>query len=284
VTTQLSSTAAPRFRQLINPVYMARSLWRHRDLIGQMVRRDLGMRYRASYLGVLWSFITPLMMLAIYTFVFSTVFKARWRPDVETSTGEFALTLFAGMAAFNLFSEVTNRAPNLILQVPNYVKKVVFPLEVLPMVAAGTALVNSLITTLLVITGAALLLGQVSPTLWALPLAYLPLLLLSLGVAWLLASLGVYIRDIGQGVGLVVQMLFFMSPVFYPVTAVPAELRGLLLVNPLTFILTAFRQAILWGQPLAWEEWGLWTGLAALLALAGYAWFMRTKKGFADVM
>ena len=271
-------------RQLLNPFSIVRNLWEQRDLIRQLVSREVSQRYRGSYLGVLWSFITPLLMLLIYTFVFSVVFKARWRAEAETPTGEFALTLFAGLAAFNLFSEVMNRAPGLVLAVPNYVKKVVFPLEVLPVVAVGSALVNSLITAGLVLVGSVLVLGHVSPTVVLLPLAYLPLILLCLGLSWFLASLGVYIRDIGQGIGIVVQMLFFASPVFYSPTAVPERIRGVLLANPLTLILDAFRQTLLWGELLNWRMWIVWTTMTAAIALLGYVWFMKTKKGFADVM
>lgn len=269
---------------LLNPFTILRHLWWHRELIQQLVRREVGQRYRGSYLGVLWSFITPLLMLMIYTFVFSLIFKARWRVDVETPPTEFALTLFAGLAAFNVFSEVVSRAPNLILAVPNYVKKVVFPLEILPVVALGTALVNSFISVGLLLAGSLLLLGYISPTVMLLPLAYVPLVLLTLGLGWLLASLGVYVRDIGQGIGVVVQMLFFISPVFYPASLVPAFLQGVFFLNPLTSILTSFRETLLWGQVPDRAAWAIWTALTAVLAVLGYAWFIKTKKGFADVM
>jgi lipopolysaccharide transport system permease protein len=281
-------TSVPRlaFRawQLYNPLAILRNLWHHRDLIQQMTRREVGQRYRGSYLGVLWSFITPLVMLLIYTFVFSVIFKARWRVEVETPPAEFALTLFAGLAAFNVFSEVVSRAPTLIVSVPNYVKKVVFPLEILPVVVLGSALVNSLISVGLLLVGALLFLGTVSATVLLLPLVYVPLIFLCLGLGWFLASLGVYIRDVGQGIGLTVQMLFFLSPVFFPPSAAPEFLRPVFYLNPLTVILTGFRETLLWGQVLDWLPWAVWTTLTALLAVAGYAWFIRTKKGFADVL
>lgn len=270
--------------QSLNPFLMLRNLWSYRDLIGQLIKREVGQRYRGSYLGVLWSFITPLLMLAIYTFVFSVIFKSSWKMGTETPIGEFALTLFAGLAAFNLFSEVVNRAPTLILTVPNYVKKVVFPLEILPVVAVGSALVNSIITATLVIIGSVLLLGRISPSIFLLPLAYLPLCLLCLGLGYFLASLGVYIRDIGQGISVVVQMLFFLSPVFYPVSAVPEPFRSVILINPLTLILTEFRQILLWGEMLNLRAWGPWLIFTVVFAILGYIWFMKTKNGFADVM
>ena len=270
--------------QSLNPFLMLRSLWSHRNLIGQLIRREVGQRYRGSYLGILWSFITPLLMLMIYTFVFSVIFKSSWQPGSETPIGEFALTLFAGLAAFNLFSEVVNRAPTLILIVPNYVKKVVFPLEILPIVAVGSALVNSLIAVCMVVIGRLFLMGRFSPTILLLPLPYLSLCLLSLGLGWFLASLGVYIRDIGSGISIIVQMLFFLSPVFYPVDAVPEFYRRVILINPLTSILTEFRQSLLWGEVFDLQAWGLWLVFTVLFAMFGYIWFMKTKKGFADVM
>jgi lipopolysaccharide transport system permease protein len=250
-----------------------------------MVRREVTQRYRGSYLGILWSFLVPILMMAVYTFVFSVIFKARWRADATDSpTGEFAMTLFAGLTAFNVFSEVINRAPGLVLAVPNYVKKVVFPLEILPVVALGGAIVNSLISAALVIIGSLLFMHTVSPTIVLLLLAYLPLILLSLGIGWFLASLGVYIRDITQVTGIVVQVLFFLSPVFYPISAVPDKFRIFLHINPLTAILDGFRRTLLWGQGLDWRLWALWTIGAAAICVVGHAWFMRTKKGFADVI
>jgi lipopolysaccharide transport system permease protein len=269
-----------------NPVVLFCTLWRHRYLMRQITSRELTQRYQGSYLGMLWSIIVPLLMMAVYTFVFSVVFKARWRSDTtaESSVGEFALTLFAGLTAFNVFAEVVNRAPTLILSVPNYVKKVVFPLEILPVVSTASAVINSLISIGLVIIGSLLLLHKFSVTILLLPLAYLPLIFLTLGLAWFLAALGVYIRDVAQIIGIVVQILFFVSPVFYPVSAVPAAIRPILQLNPLTTILESFRQVLLWGQPLCWGNWMVWTVGTFVFAMLGYAWFASTKKGFADVM
>ena len=272
------------FLNLLNPLFMLRNLWKYHDLIQQLIKREVSQRYRGSYLGMLWSFITPLLMLLIYTFVFSLIFKSSWKTGTDTPVGEFALTMFAGLAAFNLFSEVVNRAPTLILTVPNYVKKVVFPLEILPIVAVGSALVNSLITVGLVAIGYILLQGRISPTIFLLPLPYLSLCLLSLGLSWFLASLGVYIRDIGQGISVAVQMLFFMSPVFYPVNAVPEPFRSVISINPLTLILTEFRQTLLWGEMINLQDWGMCLIFAVVFAISGYVWFMKTKKSFADVM
>ena len=282
----MSVTAGPRSAMLaLDPVRALRSLWRNRDLTRRLIAQEVAQRYRGSYLGVVWSFITPILMLSVYAFVFSVVFNARWGELAPTSgTGEFALTLFAGMIPFGVFSEVVNRAPSIVLAVPNYVKKVVFPLEILPVVAVGSAVVHSLISALILVVGSLIFLGSVSKTLVLLPLAYLPLVLLTLGVAWFLASLGVYVRDISHAIGVITQVLFFVSPVFYPVSAVPERFRLVLHVNPLTEIISAFRRTMLWGEPPAWATWALLTGCTAVIALMGHAWFAQTRKGFADVM
>jgi lipopolysaccharide transport system permease protein len=268
-----------------NPVRILRGLWQHRDLLLQMTRREMTQRYRGTYLGMLWALLTPLMMLLIYTFVFSVVLQARWG-QMEEAMGvrQFALTLFAGLIPFSVFSEVVNGAPTLIVQVPNYVKKVVFPLQILPLCTVGSAVIHSLISVGILVAGIALGLGFVSPMIVLLPLAYVPLLLLCLGLGWFLAALGVYIRDIRHSVGLAVQVLFFMSPIFYPITAVPEPLRIVFYVNPLTTILDGFRQTLLWRQPLSWGPWTICTVITAVMAVLGYVWFMKTRPGFADVM
>ncbi len=265
---------------------MVDTLWHYRDLIQQLTAREVQQRYRGLYLGLLWSLATPLLMLAIYTFVFSVVLKARWggASDGSTSPGEFALTVFAGLIPFTVFSDVVTAAPTLVLRVPNYVKRVVFPLEVLPVVSLGSALVHSLVSVGILLVGVLLLQGRISPALVFLPLAYAPLILLCLGLGWFLASLGVYVRDVGHGIGIITQVLFFMSPVFYPVSAVPAELRFILYVNPLTTILDDFRRTLLWQEAPAWGSWAAWTAVTAGLSLLGYIWFGKTKRGFADVL
>ncbi len=269
----------------LNPVRITRGLWRYRALIWSLTKRELSQRYRGSFLGALWTFIVPLFMLLIYTFVFGVIFKARWQVNgPETPTGEFALILFAGITPFNLFSEVANRSPNLIVGMTTYVKKVVFPLEVLPVVAVGAALINSFVNVGLLIIANLIIMHTFSWAIVFLPLAYLPLLLLSLGVGWFLSSLGVYIRDVAQGIVIVVQILFFLTPIVYPVAAVPPALQPILSINPLTFIADSFRQSVLWSQQLNWVGLAAWTIILAIFAAAGLAWFLKTRKGFADVL
>lgn len=262
-----------------------RNLWRQRELIRQLIARDIQQRYRGSYLGIVWSFLTPLLMLLAYTFVFSVVFQARWATSGQpTSTVEFALILFAGLIPFNLLAECVSRAPTLIVSVPNYVKKVVFPLEVLPPVLVGSALVHSLVSSLVLLITAAVLEREISLAAIFLPLAYLPLILLALGVGWFLAATGVYVRDIGQSMTVVIQALMFLSPIFYPLSAVPEWLQPYLSLNPLTPIVGLFRSTLLWGNVLPWDSWLLLTAVSALIAYLGYVWFMLNKFGFADVL
>jgi homopolymeric O-antigen transport system permease protein len=250
-----------------------------------MVKREVISRYRGSFLGLLWSFVTPLLMLAIYTFVFSVVFKVRLE-NVGSSDNrfEFALLLFAGLIVFNLFSECISRAPGLILSNVNYVKKIIFPLEILPWVTLGAALFHAGIS-LLVLLAFLLIVGySIQWTLIFLPVVVLPLLLLIMGLSWLLASIGVFVRDIGQFIGLVLTMLLFMSPIFYPASALPESVRSYLFLNPLTFIIEQTRGIILYGELPDWGGLMIYYTVAVLVAWAGLFWFEKTRKGFADVV
>jgi len=268
----------------LNPLAMARNLWHHRDLIRQFTRREIEGRYRASFLGLFWSFINPLVLLLIYTFVFGVVFKARW-PDAKTdSLGEFAITLFCGLIGFNIFSDCINRAPGSIVNVPNYVKKVVFPLEILSVSALGSALFHALVSLSIVLCANLLLNGTLHWTLLLLPIVALPLVFLSLGLSWFLASLGVFIRDINYTVTLIVQVLFFATPIFYPLQAIPEPYQTIIRLNPLTSVVENFRRVILWGLLPDWGSLAFWIVAAGALLLLGYAWFMKTKKAFADVI
>ena len=271
--------------RVMNPLLVVRTLRTKRQLVKQLFLRDFSQRYRGSYLGFLWSVLTPIAYLAIYTFVFSVVLKARWQHlDVSSST-TYAVALFAGLVPFTVFSEVANRAPHLILTVPNYVKKVVFPLEVLPVVALLSALVNGVVGLAILVVSARLLLGPVPlGNLLLLPLAFVPLIFLCLAVGWTLASLGVYIRDIGQAVGIVVQLIMFLCPVVYPLSAVPEQFRVVLLANPLTVTIETIRYLALWNEPPAWKALALWSVVTAGMAWMSFVWFMKTKKGFADVL
>jgi lipopolysaccharide transport system permease protein len=222
-------------------------------------------------------------MLTIYTFVFGFVFKARWGQE-DTDKYEFALVLFTGLIVFNLFSECISRAPGLILSNVNYVKKVIFPLEILPWVALGSALFHTGISlVVLLIFLAALGHAFFWSMLW-LPVVLLPFLLLIMGLSWLLASIGVFIRDIGQLIGMALTVLMFMSPIFYPLTALPESIRLYLLLNPLTFMVDQVRDILLWGKQPNWNYLAIYSMVSLVVAWFGLLWFEKTRKGFADVL
>lgn len=257
--------------------------WRHRQLVLQMVKRDIVGRYRGSFLGLLWSFVNPVLMLAVYTFVFSIVFQARWGQG-SSDKYEFAMVLFAGLIVFNLFSECITRAPGLILANVNYVKKVIFPLEILPWVTLGSALFHAGVSLVVLLLFLAVIGMAIPWTVMLLPVVVLPLLLLTMGLSWLLASVGVFIRDIGQFISMVMTVLMFMSPIFYPASALPESVRGYLFLNPLTFIIEQARNVMIWGVLPDWSGLAVYSVIAIAVAWAGLFWFSKTRKGFADVL
>lgn len=259
------------------------SLWRNRHLAWQLAKREVVGRYRGSVLGILWSFFNPVLMLAVYTFVFSVVFKARWSGGSESKT-EFAIVLFAGMIVHSLFAECLNRAPGLILSNVNYVKKVVFPLEILPWVTMGAALFHAVISVVVLLLFYLIVNGSLQWTVIFLPLVLAPFILLVMGLSWFLASLGVYVRDVGQTIGIVTTVLMFLSPVFYPVSALPEAFQPWLLANPLTFIIEQTREVLIWGHMPDWRGLALYAVAGVGVAWLGYVWFQKTRKGFADVV
>jgi lipopolysaccharide transport system permease protein len=267
----------------ISPNEMARSLWRNRSLMRAMIVREVIGRYRGSVMGILWSFFNPVFMLTVYTFVFSVIFNARWN-TASSSRTEFALVLFAGLIVFNLFSECFTRAPSLILANTNYVKKVVFPLEILPWVALGSALFHTAISVLVWIIAYTALFGLPHPTVFLLPLILLPLILFIMGVTWALASLGVFLRDVSQFIGIVTTVLMFMSPIFYPASAFPEQYRPLLLLNPLSPAIEQAREVLFWGRVPQIGVLIAYLAGSAVVAWLGFAWFQKTRKGFADVL
>ncbi|MEB0047242.1 MULTISPECIES: ABC transporter permease [unclassified Pseudomonas] len=261
---------------------VAASLWRNRNLLTAATKREVVGRYRGSFFGILWSFFNPLLMLAVYTFVFSVVFKARWGGS-ESKT-EFALVLFAGMIVFNLFSECINRAPNLILGNPNYVKKVIFPLEILPWIGLGAAFFHFLISLGVWLLAYIVFFGVPHLTVLYLPLILLPFMFFIMGISWALASLGVYLRDVGQFIGILTTILMFLSPIFYPVSALPEAYRGLLYMNPLTPVIEQTRAVLFFGQTPDFAMLGVYLIATSLIAWLGFFWFQKTRKGFADVI
>ena len=264
---------------------LVKSLWHNRQLILQMTRREVVGRYKGSAMGMAWSFFNPVFMLVVYTFVFSEIFKSRWGGiGGDNSKTQFALVLFVGMIVLNLFSEVLNRAPGLIISNVNYVKKVVFPIEILPVVTIGAALFHSIISLGVLLAAFVLFNGYLHWTALFAPLVLLPLLILTVGLAWMLASLGVFLRDVGQFITIITTVLMFLAPVFYPLTAVPARFLPFIMANPLTFIIEQAREVLIWGHLPNWLGLGGYTLAAIFIAWIGFAWFQKTRKGFADVL
>lgn len=263
---------------------MVASLWRNRQLIWQMSKREVIGRYRGSIMGMTWSFFNPVFMLVVYTFVFSVVFKARWGVSEAGSKTSFAILLFVGLLVHGLFAECSNRAPGLILGNVNYVKKVVFPLEILPWIAMGSALFHTVIS-LIVLLAAQLILNHSLPwTAIFFPVVLMPLLLTTIGVAWFLSAIGVYLRDVSQTISIITTVLLFLSPVFYPISALPEQYQVWMKLNPLTFIIEEGRKSLVFGQIPDWSNWSLYMIASLMIAWSGFWWFQKTRKGFADVL
>lgn len=283
--SNVATAINPHAAQPTSLAALVRSLCLHHQLIVQMTKREVIGRYKGSAIGLVWSLLNPVFMLSVYTFVFSVIFKSRWGgAGGDDSTTQFAMLLFVGMIVFSLFSDVLNRAPSLILSNVNYVKKVVFPLEILPVIAVGAALFHSLVSLAVLLAAFALFNGYLHWTIIFAPVVILPLVILTTGLSWMLASLGVYLRDVGQTIIVLTTVLMFLSPVFYPITAIPVRFRSYIMVNPLTFIIEQARQILVLGQLPDFLGLIIYTLLATATAWAGYAWFQKTRKGFADVL
>lgn len=259
------------------------SFQRNRSLIFQMTKREVIGRYRGSVLGIAWSFFNPLIMLAVYTLVFSTVFQARWSTGSDSKT-EFALVLFIGMIVHGVLAESMNISPTLMLRHISYVKKVVFPLEILPWVVMGSTLFHTLISVLVWTLFYVVVNHSFQWTFIFLPLVFLPLVFFSLGVSWVLASLGVYIRDIGQMTGVLTTILLFLSPIFYPASRLPEPYQTIIYLNPLTFIIEQARDVLMWGNTPDWLGLATAYAVSSMIAWLGFVWFQKTRQGFADVL
>ncbi len=263
---------------------IATHLWSYRDLIRQLTWREVVGRYKGSFIGLGWSFIQPVIMLGVYTFVFSVIFKARWGVEAGEDKAAFALALFMGLITFSIFSEVANSAPSLVLGNVNYVKKVVFPLEILPLVRLFSALINALFSLAVLFGGVLIINHFIYPTALLLPLIWLPMMMFTLGCGYFLASLGVFVRDIGTVIGVLTTMLFFLTPIFYPVRAVPEQFHFLYRMNPLALFVEDARRVVLWGLSPDWTWFFVGMALSCAVMILGFLWFMKSKKAFADVI
>lgn len=267
----------------VNPYEIVKSIYRHRKLIHVSVKREIAGRYKGSIFGLIWVVLTPVIMLSIYAFVFSEVFNAKWGVQ-HGGKLEFSLILFVGLIVFNIFGECISRAPGLIASNANYVKKVIFPLELLPIVTLFSSLYHAVINLAVWLIVYSIFIGPPEVTFLLLPIVIIPLAMIVCGLSWFLCSLGVYIRDISQIIGLVITGLMFLSPIFYPITAVPDSYRVYLEFNPLMPAIEMSRELVYWGRiPDAWAVIVYWI-FAAILCWAGFAWFQKTRKGFADVI
>ncbi|TDF96203.1 ABC transporter permease [Paenibacillus piri] len=266
-----------------SPISIVVKLWENRNIIKHFTKREIVGRYRGSYLGLLWSFLNPVIMLFIYTYFFSVVLNARWDTGSDNKV-EFALILFCGITTFNLFSEVVTRSPGLIVNNVNYVKKVVFPLEVLPVIALCSSFVHMIISLTILLVGLIILLGIINWTIIFIPLILIPIVLLTIGLGWFFSSLGVYLRDTSQFIGLGVQALMFLCPIFYPISIIPSNLKFIYSINPISYVVEDMRRVIIWGQYPNWEWLIIGTIIGFIISFLGYAWFQKTRGGFADVL
>lgn len=269
----------------LNPWNILVHLSRYWGLIGPLTRREFQSRYKGSILGFVWTFIQPLLLLAVYTFVFSVIFKTRWGV-VSQDEGRlaFALALFAGILTFSLIGDVVSAAPSIILGHANFVKRVVFPLEILPLVKLLGTAIHAVIGMAILIFVLAIDRGRLNGTLILLPLIWLPALFFSLGWAYLFASLGVFIRDLGATIQILVTVLFFLSPIFYPLEAVPERFRFVCRMNPVANFVENTRLVVLGGFFPDWRLYAIHFVISIFIFTIGFIWFMKSRKAFADVL
>lgn len=268
------------FRSLVS------SLSQNYSLIASMSRREVSSRYRGSLIGMAWAFLNPILLLLVYTFVFSIVFNARWGGSRfgEGETVSVAVMIFTGMVVHGFFSDCFVKSPMLITSHANFVKRVVFPLEILPWVAMGAAVFHTLVSLFVLFLGQWILGGTLPLTALLIPVVLLPLMLMTMGFTWLFAASGVYFRDLSQLSGFLSTILMFLSPVFYPLSAIPEEYHVFFYLNPLTYMIEVCRDLLIFSQLPSLLSMGLYTGVSLLIAWLGFAWFQKTRRGFADVL
>ena len=268
----------------LSPVAFVRDFWRRREILATFARIEFVSRYHGAQLGFLWGLMSPLATLAVYTFVFSVIFKPSWAGGGDGGFLGYALILFTGISVFEVFAGCVNRTPRLLSENVNFIKKVLFPLEILPVGILWASALESLVNLALVAVGVLVSTGSLSWTALLAPLAYVPLFLLTLGVCWFLAPIGVFLKDLGNIVGVVVQLYFFATPILYPLSAVPEPYRRYLALNPLHPVVDHLRRTLIWGQMPDWTALGIDTAVCAAIMLAGYAFFMNIKRLFADAV
>lgn len=259
-----------------------RTLWRHRSLLLELVKRDFAERYRGSFGGVLWSFAEPFFMLVVYVLAFGVIMPTRWGQTGNAI--EYALMMSAGLIVFQAFAECLHKAPRLIVANPNFVKKVIFPLEILPWVMSVSALVHLAIAVALWLVGYIALFGPPHLTLLFLPLVLLAFFPLLLAIGWLLAALGVIARDIHQATGMLTRTLLFLTPIFYSLDTAPAFIKRFLLANPLTFIIEQFRLALLVGHSPDFLGLFVYFAVSTMASIGAFFIFQRMRPTFAECL
>jgi lipopolysaccharide transport system permease protein len=273
------SAPAPQAAQTVPAIS---SLFSHFSIIKMMVVRDFQGRYRGSLLGALWPLIHPVGHLLLYTFVFCVVLKVRFGTDA--STGNFSLYLMSGLLAWGAISESLSRSTTCILEVPNLVKRVVFPVEVIPIVVALSSVATQIGGLIILFACAAIYQGSVHASTLYLPLVMLPQILFTVGFSWILASLGVYIRDIRHVMSLALSVWMYMTPIVYPASALPENLKFVLWINPVAGMVGDYRRILLEGKAPEPASYAIYAAVSLVLFVAGYYFFMNTKRSFADVM
>lgn len=265
------------------PSALVTAFGRHRSLAWEMTKRDVLGRYRGASLGLIWSLVTPVAMLIVYTLAFGGVMKAKW-PEAAGDATSFALILFAGLIVHAFFSEVFVRAPGLVLNNPNYVTKIIFPLEVLPWPLLFSALFHMAMNFAVLAVFLLLYNGYVYWTILLLPVVLLPFAIMMVGIAWGLSALSVYFRDVSQMTGPIAAAMLFLSSAIVPLDSVPESYRLVFELNPLTFIIDQAREVAIWGRFPDWTGLLSYSAVSLMVAFAGGLFFHKTRRGFADVL
>ncbi|HEY1685817.1 MAG TPA: ABC transporter permease [Tepidisphaeraceae bacterium] len=279
-----ANVRAPRWG--VSPWAIFATAWRDRSLIYQLAKREVESRYRGSMLGIVWSLLVPLFMLGVYTLVFGGFFHNTW-PIPPGGRGSFFLILFMGLILLNFFSECVSRAPTLLMSNVSYIKRVVFPVETLAFVLALSAMFDLIVSIVVLISIFVVMLGLPTWQVIMLPVVVAPFLLLTLGMIWFISSLGVYLRDLRQIIGVILTALPFLCPLFYPFEAFGrfgSAFKQLIFLNPLTVPVVQSRQVLFFNQVPSWKLWLAYTVASYLFAYAGLVWFKYSQKGFADVV
>lgn len=267
----------------ISLLKLARSARTHRHLLMNLAKRETIGKYKESLFGSLWSILNPLLMLVIFTFVFTNIFKSRWGVAVDTGSISYSVILFAGLIVFNLFSECFGKAPNIIISNQNFVTKIIFPLEILPIVSILAALFQACISFAILLVYIAIESGGIPWTALLLPIGLIPFVVFLLGLMYLLSATGVFVRDIGQTIGIFTTGMMFISPIFFPASSFPEHWRFLAYYNPLTYPIELTRDLLIFGNSIDWMVWVIYLLCASVFCALGFAWFQKLRSGFADV-